>query len=254
MLIAYLVLIFLIVLIFVAWLPYRLIVRFGAVRGFAIFILIIGAIYGGYKIAYPTYRWNQKLTITVDTPQGVVSGSSISKVSRTATPQILPDMHNHEDDFTGEAAFVDLGAGRYLFASLDGYRNLAFKAFSEELRSKSPLEAAREITEMVGKAVELQQVLYPELVTFKNAADPKSIEKVHSEHVDLSFGGGVKLLSISFKITEEPITKGRVTKVLPWLGLFCNQSFDGKRRSTTHDKDQPISSLFDTRSFVTGQC
>src|SRR5207342_248106 len=36
-----------------------------------------------WKIRYPTYAWNQKLTVTVSTPRGEVSGSSVVAVSWT---------------------------------------------------------------------------------------------------------------------------------------------------------------------------
>lgn len=48
-------------------------------------LLILGALALGavmwWKINYPTYAWNQKLTVTVSTPRGEVSGSSVVAVS-----------------------------------------------------------------------------------------------------------------------------------------------------------------------------
>jgi hypothetical protein len=72
-----------------------------------------------WKIRYPTYAWNQKLTVTVSTPRGEVSGSSVVAVSWT------------ENFFSGgwggalyhltlqgDATAVDLGGGQFLFALL----------------------------------------------------------------------------------------------------------------------------------------
>ena len=49
-------------------------------KGLLIFIAIIAAPVIWYKIAYPTYSWNQKLTVEVQTPSGVVSGSSVTSI------------------------------------------------------------------------------------------------------------------------------------------------------------------------------
>src|SRR5882672_4613883 len=72
-----------------------------------------------WKINYPTYAWNQKLAVTVSTPRGEVSGSSVVAVSYT------------ENFFSGgwggalyhltlrgDATTVDLGGGQLLFALL----------------------------------------------------------------------------------------------------------------------------------------
>lgn len=44
-------------------------------------IVIVGG-YGVLKLSYPTYSWHHKLTVEVETPDGVVSGSSVVKVLR----------------------------------------------------------------------------------------------------------------------------------------------------------------------------
>ena len=48
-------------------------------------LLVIAAlvvlVVGGYKWRYPTYSWHQKLTVEIETPEGVVTGSSVVGVS-----------------------------------------------------------------------------------------------------------------------------------------------------------------------------
>lgn len=74
-----------------------------------ILLAVVAAPYGIYKWNYPTYSWHQKLTVEVETPRGVVSGSAVSQIVVDYFPQILPDAISRKATFTGEATVVDLG-------------------------------------------------------------------------------------------------------------------------------------------------
>ena len=89
----------------------------------ALLILAVVAL-GGFmlwKINYPTYAWNQKLTVTVSTPRGEVSGSSVVNVSwnKNFFSGGWGGALFHLT-MRGEATTVDLGGGQFLFAVL-GY-------------------------------------------------------------------------------------------------------------------------------------
>jgi hypothetical protein len=77
----------------------------------------------GWKIRYPTHAWNQKLTVTVSTPRGEVSGSSVVAVSWAENPFSGgwggAPFHL---SLRGDATTVDLGGGQFLFAML-GYEH-----------------------------------------------------------------------------------------------------------------------------------
>lgn len=70
-----------------------------------------------YDVIYPTYIWNQKLTLAVDTPGSVKTGSSVVNISVEFQPGywISPDGVVVRR-LRGEATVVDLGGGRYRFA------------------------------------------------------------------------------------------------------------------------------------------
>ena len=69
-----------------------------------------------YRLIYPSYTWRQKITVTVETPSGDVSGSSIAEVSWWGTPKILPDATPRHNAKKAEATVVELPNGQHLFA------------------------------------------------------------------------------------------------------------------------------------------
>src|ERR1051325_677921 len=74
------------------------------------------ALYLGVTLAFPSYTHRYRLTIELDTPEGVRSGSSVIEVTRKDVRWILIAQGRHEFDVRGEAVFVDLGANRHVIA------------------------------------------------------------------------------------------------------------------------------------------
>jgi hypothetical protein len=64
---------------------------------------------------------------------------------------------------------------------------------------------------------ELAPKQYPLLVTFGDISDPASVKRVDPDNLELAFGPGYALQSITLSITDEPVTTGKVEKVLGWL-------------------------------------
>lgn len=200
------------------WFPYQLVKRLGALRGMAFLISIIAAISIGYKLAYPTYSWNQKLTISVATPQGVVTGSSVSRVSIAAKPHFLPEMRAVDDDISGEAAFVDFGERRYLFARLGGQEHLAIKLFASSMPiSTRVIDKAREVARHIGETIVVPAHSYPPLITFGDVKDSKSVEQVDPGNLESSFGSGITLVSITLSLVDEPLSENGIEALLPCL-------------------------------------
>jgi hypothetical protein len=131
---------------------------------------------------------------------------------------------------SGEAVVVKLDRGQHLFALLDWQQSaLAFAAFYP--RELLPSNATSDIGAYWGqpqkphaneieasrKSVVLPRVLYPVLVTFGDVGDPTSVKHVKPDGLAAIFGAGYHLESIVLEITDETVTLGRVTAVLPWL-------------------------------------
>ncbi|MFN0193062.1 MAG: lipase family protein [Aestuariivirga sp.] len=61
------------------------------------------------QFIWPTHTVRYRLTIDVETPQGIKSGSSVIAVDYVRHWALLPDTAVITTEVTGEAIFVDLG-------------------------------------------------------------------------------------------------------------------------------------------------
>jgi len=161
--------------------------------------------------------WHQKLTVTVETPEGVKSASSIVSVTMHDTKgyewMTLPEARGARYELTGEAVVLELAPGRYLFALLKGLPYATNVIFPDE----PPVETAPRLADMRASR-ELSSKQYPLMVTFADIDDPASVARVDPDDLAANFGPGYALSSITLAITDEPVTKGRVEAVLGWLG------------------------------------
>jgi hypothetical protein len=182
----------------------------------------------GWKIRYPTHAWNQKLTVTVSTPRGEVSGSSVVAVSWTEN--FFREGAPFHLTLRGDATAVDLGGGQFLFALL-AYEHsqephstgmIPLKLLRQKLPGQSDddywapdtfnrVQAARGRGPIV-----LPQKLYPRFLRFRDIKDPTTAELVDPDNLAKSFGPGFQLVRVTIEITDEAVTRG-IRKVLPWL-------------------------------------
>lgn len=190
---------------------------------------------GGCGLRLPTY--NYRMTVEVDTPQGMRSGSSVIEV-RTARGYGIPD-RALSTRIRGEAAAVDLPGGRTLFALLSGEGNYGAEHYAPNAyervlaREIGPLgvkvgwdDWLRELRRQRRPAVLPRRVLrvvnelwltYPLLVRFSDLRDAKSVEVVDPDYLAASLGSGIKLKRILIAITGAPVTIG-IEKRLPNFG------------------------------------
>ena len=68
--------------------------------------------YFGYKLLYPTYTYRYRLSVEVETPDEIRSGSSVIEVRYEMFPELLTE-RDHISRVFGEAVFVDLGQGKH---------------------------------------------------------------------------------------------------------------------------------------------
>lgn len=191
----------------------------------AVIVLIIGAITAYAFITDNDFRY--KITVTVETPEGVKTGSSVREVS-VGLPLIDLPEGTANVDITGEAIVVDLGERGVLYGLIraesdrDVYK--AFPIDSPPLTS----EGLKYYTSLpVGKSAELPRENWPTFVTFTDPDDPKSVTLVRGykfnpetqKHVPVRrveeiFGDGVTIKDITITITDAPVTE-RVDEYLP---------------------------------------
>jgi hypothetical protein len=175
-----------------------------------------------WKINYPTHAWNQKLTVTVSTPRGEVSGSSVVAVSWTKN--FFPEGARFHLTMRGDATTVDLGGGQFLFALL-AYEHsqephstgvIAPKLLGDEKLYWSP-DSFKRVQAARGRGpTVLPQKLYPRFLRFRDIKDPTTAELVDPDNLAKSFGPSFRLVRVTIEITDEAVTRG-IRKILPWL-------------------------------------
>ncbi|MGL6211128.1 MAG: hypothetical protein ACRC14_15010 [Paracoccaceae bacterium] len=174
------------------------------------------------------YSWRQKLTLTVETPAGEVSASSVNQVS-WRKHWIRTDGMGWDYDLTGEAVVVEVTPGRYLFALLKGAGTTEYMgsvaAASIDGRESRVIDGAlfdevRDKRDRAAGVIAVPAYQYPMLVTFADISDPASVELVDPENLAASFGPGVRLKSVVLEVTDEAVTEGAVVGLLAWLDQY----------------------------------
>lgn len=181
---------------------------------------------------YPKYRY--RLTVVVDTPEGVKQGSAIIEVETSLQTLPGPGIRQHA---VGEAAVVDLGKRGLLFALPRGerYYDWAGQLYSTltPLPPKGMVDVAAIANFRVKAAQEAKAPIvvprrfnmrshrsdisgYPLLVRFRDPADYRTLERVDPDDLAAAFGAGVKLDKVVVQITHDDPER-RVIKYLPWL-------------------------------------
>lgn len=174
------------------------------------------------------------MTVAVDTPQGLRSGSSIREISSQL--QDLPGKGGPTPltEFKGEAVAVDLPGGRTLFALLDESINIT--SIFEPNDSTPELFVANVAKlgrpDQRGRTVVLSPDNYPRLVTFRGIRDPTSVREVDPADLAASFGPGMRLRRITLETTGDDISAG-IRKRLKWLSKYPEPRLDSSYRGST---------------------
>ncbi len=186
---------------------------------FVVALLLLTAFIGPARAGLFSDSWHYKITVTIDTPEGPKSGSTVREVilgGKGFSPS--PEMGRHRE-VRGEAVAIDLGSKGYLFSTVggdNGYRRF-FELFPGPIRE--------------GKKI-LPTAKYPEFVRFSNLENPQTVQRVcNPERCEKlrralksaiipsfieAFGEGFLVKEISIEVTNDPVTWG-IEKLLPWL-------------------------------------
>lgn len=205
-----------------------------------------------YLAMYPTTSYRFRITLNVDTPQGLKNGWSVLEVRTWRYPAWLTLGNNTgESSLKGEAIFVDLGPDnggqpRNVIALMvlgprgedEGFYLLPGKVFEPVWAQKPDRGQFRapssELPKLpAGTNAELRGNLIPTLVTFVDLNDPKTVRVVQPDDFEQTFGKGVKLHDVKIEIVPagtwpltvlglsgEPLThaiEAKLPKIIPQL-------------------------------------
>jgi hypothetical protein len=214
-------------------------------KRFAVLFAILFAMFAAY-LAFGyfvlTDRIRYRMTVEVETPAGLRTGSAVRAVSRSSPfPIAFPLLGEQRGQswVEGEPVIVDLPEGQTLYALLTsaggngefaaripdwtmGWRTERGIAQGPvELWSNPPTASSR------FDPIEVR----PMLVTFRNVHDPMSVELVDPANLSAQFGDGVQLRRIIVEVTNEDVTDG-IEQRLRWLARLRGRYLNGQSVDT----------------------
>jgi len=187
-------------------------------------VLVIG---DQIRINRPGHKY--RLTIEVETPEGIKSASGVIAVTpdRGYSPR-------GRTRASGDALYLDLGGGKNLLAllahvdktlDLDGINYVALRAYGA---AGGQRVSFNEMSRMKG-VVPVTGELIPVLAAFADPANPGTMRTIPPGDLEAAFGPGVRLHAVTAEVVPngfwpidfggplgEPVTRG-IEKKLPWL-------------------------------------
>ena len=180
------------------------------------------------RINRPGHKY--RMTVEVETPEGVKSASSILAVT--------PDRgysRKGQTSTSGDAVFVDLGGGSNLVAllahlddhklDLDAANYVALRAYNAAAGKRVNFN---DMSKQTG-VVPVQGAVVPVLVSFSDPSDPSTARAVPPDNAGEVLGKGYRLKGVTAEVVPnglwpidfggplgQPVTRGIVAR-LPWL-------------------------------------
>jgi hypothetical protein len=199
----------------------------------------------------PRHTIRFRMTVEVQTPQGIKTGTSVMELSTALTGVNMPHLNATETRFSGEAVMVDLPSSMLFVLvgptpSGDDIRGAVINTFAYPRRP----EAAKLVAlfkmfgrkESMGREVVMRAEDYPKLVLFRDIRDPKTVELVDPNDFAKSFGAGVRLRRIMLTVVDEQVTVG-ISKRLIWLGQNSMARLDMTRLDKARESGESVGDL-----------
>lgn len=215
----------------------------GVLAGAATFAL------GGCGIFGSNYSYRYKMTVEVETPEGLKTGFAVHETLVSKSNVDLGELSAKRGMRTrGEAVAVDLPNGQVLFALmpdpsltqavLDPDWNNDWVASAERISGGNTPPGPLAMTPGSQTGRFAKPIGYPMLVRFRNIADPRTVEVVNPGNLAADFGSGLRLRRITLEITDDDVTE-RIEKRLPSFG--SETGFDEWRRTIPYGDPRGIS-------------
>jgi hypothetical protein len=206
----------------------------------ALFGVLGGATMGLFGACAERIRpYRYRMTVEVETPQGLRSGSSVMEVGGYINSQFAPGEARGRSvrSVTGEAICVEMPGEKMLFALMVSDRDANYMANAavtaavneswyrqklsrqeRQLRQDRFLSEPRAIPRLYRRTPSKIGLFdnYPIFVTFGNRNDPQSLKRVDPDNLSQTFGDGVRLKRISVQLTDHPVTH-QIQRYLPWI-------------------------------------
>ena len=199
--------------------------------------------------AQKTWTWHQKLSVTVTTPDGPKTSSSVLWGHlHDHSDAWLPDARGASTSVRGEGVAIEVTPGRYLFVT-----QTELPTIFQVLFPDVPMLEAVKVMESPSAAKPVPPDLYPMMMTFGRLDDPASVRLVDPSNLEAEFGTDVEIQLIELSLTDEPITDGAMIKILPWLDEYRENAWhlNGTKCITCPVRSENLADLISAESFKT---
>jgi hypothetical protein len=204
-----------------------------------------------------SYRY--KLTLAVNTPDGVKKASSVVEVR--FWPVSIP-ARGIMARLDGQAVYLDLGVGRRpLVALLTTQLHPKYGKDVRWTRDRGPAltlldqlygPVSPDLLAGVARIASVRDIHkivpndLPDLVTFADVNDPATVIEIDRNDLQATLGAGISWNEITLESTDEPITTG-IDEKLPWLPDYRknNLRLDG----SNHGVKKDLSNILDWFGF-----
>lgn len=206
-------------------------------------IILLGVV--GIIILYATNlvvwgTWRYKVTVEIETPEGLKTGSAVHQISAWTTflrNLAPPEARHSAETFKGEAVVVDLGARGTVFM-LNDTKYMLFNTIGYQ-GAMTP-QGIKYYSHLKDKKGVVKPEKYSRFVMFKDPKDPKTVTLVRGsvydafkerdvieDNFEKIFGAGVSIKQVTVEMTDEPVTQ-KINDTLIWLHDLGGGYLDGQ--------------------------
>lgn len=186
-------------------------------------VIVLGALMLLSACGTRTETFRYRMTVEVETPQGLRTGSSVIEVELSDPGNGGLPEGGASAKARGEAVAVVLPGGKLLVALLrtpnkiDGAVSYPFDALKpHRYRGEYAIIERTKDLKRRRKPGELPKEAYPLFVTFDDPANPRSAAEVVPDNLPASFGEGARLRRVIVQITGDAV-QFELRDRLPWL-------------------------------------
>lgn len=181
-----------------------------------------------------SYRY--KLTIAVNTPEGIKRGSSVGEVSFWSVwipaSGIAHQLH-------GQALYLDLGPGKRPLIALVTNRLRSYYGWTHDagpnpelMSSLYGIAPSHDLMETVVRITrqrgphKITPDQAPDLVTFDDVNDPRSVIQINPDDLQATLGPNITWNETTLEVTDDPVSEG-IEQKLPWMPYYACTMLDG---------------------------
>ncbi len=193
-----------------------------ALLALAVFLPVVEVNQADAGIFSDTITIRYRMTVVVDTPEGVKTGTAVREAGAYSEMRILPQQGGtHYNVTEGEAIPIDLGKRGFLFSAITPEKeartvvqNLRNATYGEKV-TVDPSTALFIQFQNINDPLSAREVCTPESCSAIAKSYPKGHEPRMATFED-AYGPGVSVKEVTVEISTDDVTRG-IEKLIPWL-------------------------------------